>query len=149
MSIIQIKHDINGNPRRVSHFLEWLTPSEIEYFNKETPGADHPTSYLYDVALKRARLVGGKKYHNRSYGGGIVLQAYSNADVVDAQARAFNASNKLPERGWYLKGTTKATVQVVKVGINQVIAEFNDAREAAQHVLDYHRQVGWVAPAKA
>jgi hypothetical protein len=54
----RIKNDINGNPRRVCHFLNFA-----------------PT---YERALFLAKKLGGKKFHNKQYGGGIVFQSYAN-----------------------------------------------------------------------
>ena len=73
MQITRIKPDSNGNSRRVVHFLEFLTPADRT--------ANLTTTALYDLALKRARKLGGRKYHNRQYGGGIVFQAYSDEEV--------------------------------------------------------------------
>jgi hypothetical protein len=53
----RINNDVNGNPRYVFHFLEL---------------ADN-----YDEALKLAKKIGGKKFHNKQYGGGIVVQSYN------------------------------------------------------------------------
>lgn len=53
----RVKNDINGNPRYVCY---WLTMA--------------PT---YDQAIKLANSIGGRKYHNKSYGGGLVFQSYS------------------------------------------------------------------------
>ena len=57
----RINNDINGNPRFVCHFLNFLKD-------------DEPTSY--ELALKRSRQLGGRKFHNKQYGGGIVFQMY-------------------------------------------------------------------------
>ena len=57
-NLIRINNDVNGNPRYVFHFLAL---------------ADH-YSEAVEVAKK---LIGGKKYHNKSYGGGIVFQSYN------------------------------------------------------------------------
>lgn len=57
----RINNDINGNPRFVCHFLNFLNMDE---------GAN------YDKALRRSRQLGGKKFHNKQYGGGIVFQMY-------------------------------------------------------------------------
>jgi len=32
---------------------------------------------LYEYAVKKAKKIGGKKYSNKSYGGGIVFQSYN------------------------------------------------------------------------
>jgi hypothetical protein len=57
-SFTRIKNDINGNPRYVIHFLD---------LNND-----------YENALKTARKLGGRKFHNKQYGGGIVFQSYNN-----------------------------------------------------------------------
>jgi hypothetical protein len=64
---IRVNNDVNGNPRYVLHFLNALTPDEREA----------RTSSRYDIAILRAQAIGGRKYHNRSYGGGLVFQSYS------------------------------------------------------------------------
>lgn len=88
MQITKIKHDINGNPRRVVHFFELVTEQDREDA-KGQPFAG--ISFLYDRALHRARKIGGKKFHNKQYGGGIVFQAYSDRelekDIADLLSR--------------------------------------------------------------
>lgn len=60
----RINNDTNGNPRYVFHFLEL---------------ADN-----YSEALKIAKKIGGKKFHNKQYGGGIVIQSYNlKRDIED------------------------------------------------------------------
>lgn len=66
----RVNSDINGNPRYVIHFLNFFNESE----NNKT----------YDIALKRAKKLGGRKFNNKQYGGGIVFQSYNIAD--DAKA---------------------------------------------------------------
>ena len=53
----RINNDVNGNPRYVFHFLKL---------------ADK-----YTDALFLAKKIGGKKFHNKQYGGGIVVQSYN------------------------------------------------------------------------
>jgi hypothetical protein len=53
----RIKNDVNGNPRYVFHFLQL---------------ADN-----YEQALKLAKKIGGRKFHNKQYGGGIAVQSYN------------------------------------------------------------------------
>ena len=62
----------NGNPRRVVHFLAFATETELK--NSE------PCSY--EQALKRARPLGGKKYHNKQYAGGILFECYDLGYVL-------------------------------------------------------------------
>ena len=53
----RVNNDVNGNPRYVFHFLE--------------------LAYDYNEALKIAKKIGGKKFHNKQFGGGIVIQSYN------------------------------------------------------------------------
>jgi hypothetical protein len=69
----KVNHDVNGNPRYVCHFLNLLTEDEK---NKEI---DIPQKY--SMAIKRANKIGGRKFHNKQYGGGIVFQTYSPKEV--------------------------------------------------------------------
>ena len=70
----RIKNDVNGNPRYVVHFLDLLTEEEKN------------SSFLswidakYSLALQRAACAGGKKFHNKRYGGGVVYQSYAGID---------------------------------------------------------------------
>ena len=68
----RVKNDINGNPRYVCHFLNLNTPEEL---NAE-PWID--VSEKYNLALARARKLGGRKFHNKQYGGGIVFRCVFN-----------------------------------------------------------------------
>lgn len=66
----RVNNDINGNPRYVCHFLNLL---------KDTDEGD--ISQKYRIALNRAKEIGGKKFHNKQYGGGIVFQSYNLYDT--------------------------------------------------------------------
>ncbi len=57
----RINNDGNGNPRYVCHFLNIAS--------------------TYKEALEIARKIGGRKFHNKQYGGGIVFQTYKTADI--------------------------------------------------------------------
>lgn len=64
----RLKHDTNGNPRYVCHFVNLLKDGEKGYEN----------------ALHNARSIGGKKFHNKQYGGGIVFQSYNLRELADS-----------------------------------------------------------------
>lgn len=49
-------NDVYGNPRYVTHYLSIAED--------------------YDDALKIARKLGGRKFHNRQFGGGVAFQSY-------------------------------------------------------------------------
>jgi hypothetical protein len=68
----RINNDVNGNPRYVCHFLNLLTEAEREKVS-------YP--HNYPLAVKRANKIGGKKFHNKQYGGGIVFQCYGGEEM--------------------------------------------------------------------
>ena len=68
-------NDTNGNPRYVLHFLNLNTRAELDAV---------PWIPTYAIAVKRANTIGGKKYHTKGYGGGIVFQSYSLEDTERA-----------------------------------------------------------------
>lgn len=63
-NLTRVHNDVNGNPRYVFHFLAL---------------ADH---YSEAVAVAK-KLIGGKKYHTKNYGGGIVFQSYNVQNDLD------------------------------------------------------------------
>jgi hypothetical protein len=71
ISFTRVNNDVNGNPRYVCHFSNLLKDSE-NYFNTSAKISDR-----YNTALNRARKIGGRKFHNKQYGGGIVFQSYN------------------------------------------------------------------------
>lgn len=70
----RIKNDVNGNPRYVCHFL-----------NLDVHGwqSNIDLSQRYNIALALAKTLGGRKFHNKQYGGGIVFQCYSLPQLCD------------------------------------------------------------------
>jgi hypothetical protein len=42
---------------------------------------DMGLSRKYPHAVKRANTIGGRKFHNKQYGGGIVFESYSLPDL--------------------------------------------------------------------
>ena len=65
---IKIKHDVNGNPRHVCHFL---------HLDVHGYQSNIGLSERYAIAVALANTLGGKKFHNKQYGGGIVFQEYA------------------------------------------------------------------------
>jgi len=56
----RVRNDVNGNGRFVTHWCGYGFRS-------------------YEQAIKAANKIGGRKFHNRQYGGGIVFQAYESS----------------------------------------------------------------------
>ena len=69
LEVVRVKNDVNGNPRFVIHFLDVLPESLSR--------RDEWVNNKYERALVIAKEFGGRKYHNKSYGGGIVLSSYN------------------------------------------------------------------------
>ena len=60
----RVNNDVYGNPRYVTHFFSFLNEDEQTLSN-------------YNLAVKRANKLGGKKYRGSDFGGGIVFQSYN------------------------------------------------------------------------
>jgi hypothetical protein len=75
IDFLRVKNDTNGNPRYVCHYSELIKNSE-SYFITGLSISDR-----YNVALNRAKKIGGRKFHNKQYGGGIVFQSYNIQDT--------------------------------------------------------------------
>ena len=69
----RIDNDTNGNPRYVCHYTHLSSPVD----------RDADISERYTLALARARSIGGRKFHNKQYGGGIVFQSYNLQDTCN------------------------------------------------------------------
>ena len=67
ISFTRINNDTNGNPRYVCHFLVFT----------EDAAPELSISDKYLLALGRAKKIGGRKFSNKQYGGGIAFQSYS------------------------------------------------------------------------
>jgi len=71
MEFTRINNDTNGNPRYVTHFL-----------NIPIDGEGLSIDQKYALACKKANAIGGRKYHTKSFGGGIVFQSYNINDLI-------------------------------------------------------------------
>lgn len=69
-------YDVNGNPRYVCHYSNLLTEQEKQTDNPYVRSRGMTAHYI--IAVYRAHKIGGRKYHTRSYGGGIVFTDYEN-----------------------------------------------------------------------
>jgi hypothetical protein len=83
----RINNDTNGNPRYVCHFLNLLTDQEKGFIDLQSNNYISPSlsiSERYNVAVRRSNKLGGRKYHTKSYGGGIVFQSYNIQDLENS-----------------------------------------------------------------
>lgn len=63
----RVNNDVNGNPRFVVHYLQL---------------AD-----TYERALYLGRKLGGRKFHNKQFGGGIAFQSYNTDQLAERIAK--------------------------------------------------------------
>lgn len=70
-SIDRIDNNASGNPRYVVHFLAFV--SDIGY----------DVSKAYQLTILRCKKYGGKKYHNKKYGGGICFSTYTPEEKIN------------------------------------------------------------------
>lgn len=82
MDYIRTNNDINGNPRYVFHFLDFLTDQEQEEI-RSNARPFKAISDMYDFAVQKAKQIGGKKYRGKDFGGGIVLQSYNIQNTIN------------------------------------------------------------------
>ena len=75
----RVNNDTNGNPRYVCHFSNLLTENE----SNNRDGWNF-VNRQYSEALTRAKKIGGRKFHNKQYGGGIVFQSYNIQDTENS-----------------------------------------------------------------
>lgn len=72
---LRIDNDTNGNPRYVCHFLNFITDADRNEIRRQS--IPDPTDAKYSLAIARAKKIGGRRFHNKQYGGGIVFQSYN------------------------------------------------------------------------
>lgn len=76
---IRVNNDTNGNPRYVCHFLHFV-PDNIG------AGVDK-----YRFAVRFANKFGGRKYHTKKYGGGVVFQSYNLQHLCNVLNKAVDS----------------------------------------------------------
>ena len=82
IQLTKVNRDINGNPRYVCHFLNLITDKDEEQIKEDfkltlQQNPFKKTSLLYNLAVSKAKKIGGKKYRGKEFGGGIVFQSYN------------------------------------------------------------------------
>ena len=69
----KINNDVNGNPRWVVS-MHWILD--------ENEGEGLTILEKFELAVKKARKVGGKVYRGKDFGGGIVFQSYNILETL-------------------------------------------------------------------
>jgi hypothetical protein len=85
MELTRINNDVNGKPRYVVAYSELLNESDEKEARRlaNQPGPIRFfVDFEYQMALKKAKQIGGRKFHNKQYGGGIVFQSYNTDQLL-------------------------------------------------------------------
>ena len=77
----RIRNDVNGNPRHVVHFTDLEPPAMRDTLREQSSISDR-----YARVVKLANKLGGRRFHNKQYGGGVVFTAYA-CEIEDIVAR--------------------------------------------------------------
>lgn len=94
----RVNNDVNGNPRHVCHYLAFIgTKDKFDSLDSR-----------YALALSRAHALGGRKFHNKQYGGGIVFQAYGGSCLDELTTKI----HKLVGKPGFVAMSRRATVLV-------------------------------------
>lgn len=86
INLLRVNCDSNGNSRFVLHFLNLVNDQDKEEAKRLSnicSPFNFPTHYEYEIAVNKARKIGGKKYTAKHYGGGIVFQKNSEYQLKE------------------------------------------------------------------
>jgi hypothetical protein len=92
----RVTSDVYGNPRYVIHYVNLK------------PDGEYGTKYEDILALNKKLSLGGRKYHNKQYGGGLVFQSYNIEDTAKELTKDLNAYYNSSTNGLSDKGGVKA-----------------------------------------
>ena len=93
----RVTSDVYGNPRYVIHYVNLK------------PDGEYGTKYEDILALNKKLSLGGRKYHNKQYGGGLVFQSYNIEDTAKELTKDLNAYYNSSTNGLSDKGKRKRT----------------------------------------
>ena len=77
IELTKVNNSHNGISRVVVHYLNFLTENEMSEHGVKSG------EHLFNIALERAKKIGGKKYRAKWYGGGIVFQCQNKRILTE------------------------------------------------------------------
>lgn len=87
INLTRVNNDVNGNPRFVAHYTEFL-PHELS-----NSTFLQWSGMKYDIALSIANShLSARRFNNKQYGGGIVFTSYSAQQDVRETIEGFECS---------------------------------------------------------
>ena len=125
----QITRDKNGNPRWVCSWMNFQT-EEIN---------------TYALAVALANRIGGKKYHTKTYGGGIVFQTHNRFDT-EKQIKQLLATQETPQalkdkiiEYWHISRTALAGMPTVPTKHDRLIYIQNTLKKHDAELIEGFR----------
>lgn len=87
IELTRINNDYRNTPRYVFHFLKIVTEAERVSCDElaQKTGDIFGIDTMYKFAVNKARKIHGRKFHNKRYGGGIVVASYLNPNQLAEQ----------------------------------------------------------------
>jgi len=89
----RVNNDVNGNPRYVCSYDAILNEADKAEARRMS-NMSRPMRFFvdceYELAVKKAKKIGGRKFHNKQYGGGLVFQSY---DIAQTERDILNLRN--------------------------------------------------------
>lgn len=125
-NLTRVNNDVNGNPRYVFHYTNAL-PQEIASSTFMSW-----SGMKYEIALMLAsEFLGGRKFNNRQYGGGIVFQSYNTRYDLDSAEDAFEAS-ELKYHAYSSITLWAQNTEKFYVKAKEIAEKFHDRKYSAQ-----------------
>lgn len=115
--------DYYGNARMIVHFPLLLTEQEKKNY-------DLSIDEQFNIALKRAKKIGGSRYRGRDFGGGIVFQCNSETELIKDIKRVVAEAEKAEKNG-----------DVKDSNDNHLLSDLQDELEHYEGVFDKEKKL--------
>ena len=140
IELTRVGCDGAGNSRYVVHFLNFITEKDKEEAKKLSDTCspfNFPTHYEYEIAVNKARTIGGKRYTAKHYGGGIVFTSNSKEALADSIAELMDDTKQtfyLYFNGRKLGAIGKTHYILIKVRAESKEQAINEVYNNYEHI---------------
>jgi hypothetical protein len=97
IELLRVDCDKDGNSRYVVHFLNLVTAKDKEnarMLSNTCSPFNLPNLYEDEIAVNKARTIGGKRYKAKHYGGGIVFTSNSKQALAESIAELMDETKQ-------------------------------------------------------
>ena len=97
IELLRVDCDKDGNSRYVVHFLNLVTAKDKEnarMLSNNCSPFNLPNLYEDEIAVNKARTIGGKRYKAKHYGGGIVFTSNSKQALAESIAELMDETKQ-------------------------------------------------------